>query len=72
MDEVTLWNRGLGTAEVGSLMLFGPTGAEAGLIGYWPFDDGTGTAVTDATGNGWNGTLRNGAFWVPSDAPIYP
>jgi hypothetical protein len=72
MDEVTLWNRGLGTAEIGSLMLFGPTGAESGLIGYWPFDDGAGTTVTDVTGNGWNGTLRNGAFWVPSDAPLYP
>jgi hypothetical protein len=72
MDEVTLWNRGLSAGEIGSLMRFGPTGAGPGLIGYWPFDDGAGTTATDATGNGWNGTLRNGALWVPSDVPLYP
>jgi hypothetical protein len=72
MDEVTLWNRALNAGEIGSLMRFGPTGAEAGLTGYWPFDDGADTTATDATGNGRNGTLRNGALWVPSDAPLYP
>jgi hypothetical protein len=72
MDEVTLWNRALGAGEIGSLMRFGATGAESGLIGYWPFDDGAGGTAVDATGNGRNGTLRNGALWAPSDAPLYP
>jgi hypothetical protein len=72
MDEATLWNRALNAGEIGSLMRFGATGAEAGLIGYWPFDDGAGATATDATGNGRDGTLRNGALWAPSDAPLYP
>jgi len=28
------------------------------------FDDGTGTTAADATGNGWTGTLVNGATWT--------
>jgi hypothetical protein len=72
MDEVTLWNRGLSAGEIGSLMRFGSTGAEPGLVGYWPFDDGAESTATDATGNGWDGTLLNGALWMPSDAPLYP
>jgi hypothetical protein len=39
-------------------------GASADLIAYYPLDEGTGTAVTDATGNGNNGTLNSGVEWV--------
>ena len=34
-------------------------------VGYWPFDDGTGTKATDASGNGHTATLANGLSWVP-------
>jgi subtilisin-like proprotein convertase family protein len=39
------------------------------LVGYWRFDEGTGSTAADASGNGNNGTV-NGASWVTSDAPI--
>jgi hypothetical protein len=32
-----------------------------GLIGYWPFDDGSGTTVRDTSGAGNNGTLQGDA-----------
>ena len=32
--------------------------------GYWPFDDGTGTKATDASGNGHTATLVNGISWT--------
>jgi prepilin-type N-terminal cleavage/methylation domain-containing protein len=32
-----------------------------GLVGYWPFDEGTGTIAYDYSRNGNNGTLCNGA-----------
>jgi parallel beta-helix repeat protein len=35
----------------------------AGLLGYWPFDAGTGTTAADATGNGHTLTLNGGATW---------
>jgi Concanavalin A-like lectin/glucanases superfamily len=72
MDEVTLWNRSLSDDEIGALMRFGATGAESGLIGYWPFDNGAGSTASDVTGHSYNGILQNGASWVPSDAPLYP
>lgn len=31
-----------------------------GLIGHWTFDEGTGTAVADSSGQGYHGTLVNG------------
>ena len=33
--------------------------AQAGLIGYWDFEDGA--TVTDVTGNGHDGTFINGS-----------
>ncbi|MEN6575067.1 MAG: LamG-like jellyroll fold domain-containing protein [Phycisphaerales bacterium] len=38
--------------------------ASAGLIAYYPFSEGQGTATIDATGNGNNGTLSSGVAWV--------
>lgn len=34
-----------------------------GLIGYWHLDESTSTAVSDASGNGNNGTLINNPTW---------
>jgi len=35
-----------------------------GLVGYWTFDDGSGTMAVDASGNGSTGTLVNGPLWT--------
>jgi prepilin-type N-terminal cleavage/methylation domain-containing protein len=35
-----------------------------GLVGYWPFDEGSGTIAKDYSGNGNDGTLVNGPTWV--------
>ena len=48
---------------------FGPDTAKSlstGLVGYWKMDEGTGTSVTDTSGNGSTGTLYGGASatWV--------
>ncbi|MFC1604411.1 LamG-like jellyroll fold domain-containing protein, partial [Planctomycetota bacterium] len=34
------------------------------LIGYWPFDEGSGTTAADLSVNGYNGTLNGGATWT--------
>jgi large repetitive protein len=34
-----------------------------GLIGYWNFDEGSGTVAHDTSGSGYNGTV-NGAAWT--------
>ena len=39
------------------------TGAVSGLVGAWVGNEGTGTTLTDSSGNGRNGTI-SGATWV--------
>ena len=36
----------------------------AGLDAFWAFDEGTGTAATDSSGNGNNGTFSGNLQWV--------
>jgi autotransporter-associated beta strand protein len=41
---------------------------QAALIGYWPFDENTGTVVTDTSGNPNN---HNGAFATGAETPAW-
>lgn len=38
--------------------------SEDGLVGYWRFEENTGTAAGDMSGSGNTGTLTNGPTWV--------
>ncbi|HEV3215230.1 MAG TPA: LamG-like jellyroll fold domain-containing protein [Vicinamibacterales bacterium] len=40
------------------------TAASSTPVGYWPFDEGTGTIANDASGNGHVGALVNGPAWT--------
>jgi PKD repeat protein len=37
---------------------------DAGLVGYWRLDEGSGTMAGDASGNGGTGSLLNGPAWT--------
>ncbi len=39
--------------------------AASGPVGIWQLDEGTGTTVTDGSGNGNDGALSGGVSWVP-------
>ncbi len=39
-------------------------GGEPGLVGWWKLDETSGTRAADASGQGNDGTLKNGAAWV--------
>ena len=67
LDNIQIWNTALSSSEIQQYMSSPPTGNEAGLVGYWNFNEGSGSTVTDLSGNGNNGTI-NGASWS-SDAP---
>jgi hypothetical protein len=38
--------------------------ADPSLVGWWTFDEGSGTVAHDASGRGHDGTLRGGPTWV--------
>ena len=41
-----------------------PAVAASGLVAHWKFDEGSGTTVSDSSGNGNTGTLVNGPLWT--------
>lgn len=64
LDEVRIYDRVLTAAEVTALYSSGSVRVNApdnrGLMGYWSFEDATGTQATDFSGNNAPITLNNG------------
>ena len=58
LDEIAIWNRALSSEEVKNSFKNSYSGQEDGLMGYWNFDDGT---ASDITESGFNGTLNGDA-----------
>tara|TARA_B100000686_G_scaffold299492_1_gene333300 strand:- start:411 stop:4259 length:3849 start_codon:yes stop_codon:yes gene_type:complete len=67
IGEITIWNITLTQEEIQSYMSTSLSSSETGLVGYWKFNEGTGTTLTDQTSNGNDGTI-NGAIWS-TDSP---
>ena len=67
IENINVWNIALTQSEIQRYMSTTPTGNEAGLVGYWNFNEGSGSTVNDLSGNGNNGTI-SGATWS-TDAP---
>ena len=70
IDDFSLWNTVLSQQEIQNYMNCPPTGTESALVGYWNFEQGSGTTAYDQTSNGNNGTI-NGATYdtnVPSQS----
>jgi hypothetical protein len=84
IDEVAVWNVALNAADVTALYNSGnglKASADSGnydnssdLIGYWKFNEGTGSTLTDNTSNSNNGTLTNmdSSDWVTSGSETKP
>ncbi len=59
MDDLRIWNVERSQAEINNNMNVELAGNEAGLIGYWRFNEGSGQDILDSQTNGTqhNGTL---------------
>ena len=68
IDDVCLWDIPLTETEIQQYMDCPPIGTESGLVGYWNFEEGSGTTALDLTSNGNNGTI-NGATYS-TDVPF--
>ncbi|MDP6401252.1 MAG: lectin-like protein, partial [Candidatus Marinimicrobia bacterium] len=69
VDEVAFWDVALTADEITALYNSGNySESSSDLQGYWNFNEGTGTTLTDQTSNGNNGTI-NGATWS-TETPV--
>jgi prepilin-type N-terminal cleavage/methylation domain-containing protein len=58
LDDVRIYNRALSTSEVSQLAA--GTDVSSSLVGYWKFDETSGTTAADSSGAGNNGTQSTG------------
>ncbi len=57
IDDVRIWNVARTQAEIRASLAAPPVGNEAGLVGYYRFNEQGGTTVYDGSTQGNNGTL---------------
>lgn len=62
IDEVRIWNQTRSVGEIQSDYNSELNGTETGLIGYWKFNDASGTTANDSTSNNNDGTLQPTGF----------
>ncbi len=68
IDEVRVWNTARSASAILTGMSQSLTGAESGLAGYWPFNEGSGGVASDLSPNKNSGILGNG---VASQQPAW-
>ena len=59
---IRIWNTARSQAQIQAAMDSALAGTETGLVGYWRFNQTSGTTATDLTANQNNGTLVNFVF----------
>jgi len=68
MAEVRIWNLVRTAEEIDAHQTVRLAGSENGLVGYWRFDEGSGTTLRDSSSSRNDGTIHGAAVWaqVPS------
>ncbi|MDD3006931.1 MAG: LamG domain-containing protein [Candidatus Pacebacteria bacterium] len=61
LDDVRIYNRALSETEVADLYN-GNQVDDTGLVGYWSFDEGSGSTTADLSGSGNTGTISGATF----------
>ena len=76
IDELRIWSVARTAAEIQATMHQRLTGNDAGLVGYYRFDDAAGLVAADSSPSRDDAALGGGdptkaSAWVSSDAPIF-
>jgi len=69
MDEIRIWKIARSEQQIKNDMFATIGGVQAGLLGYWQFNDGSGSAAADLV-SGNSGSINGTPNWVTSDAPV--
>ena len=69
IDELRIWNLALSETQIQDAMRRSVAPADA-LVGYWNFDEGSGTIVHDRSGQENHGYLIGDPLWTSPGAPI--
>jgi hypothetical protein len=71
IDELRVWSTARTADEIRSNMYRALSGSESGLVGYWKFDEGTGTTAADTSGGGAAVLAPDSATpaWISSTRP---
>ena len=67
MNDVRIWNTARTQTDIKNSLNQELTGNEAGLLGYWKFNEETGNVAVDSTSANRNGTLINNPTWNTSN-----
>ncbi len=59
LDDVRIWSTARTAAQLKEYMYTPLSGTETGLVGYWNFEEGSGTSLDDRSANSNTGTLLN-------------
>ncbi|MCV6636304.1 LamG-like jellyroll fold domain-containing protein [Candidatus Albibeggiatoa sp. nov. NOAA] len=72
LDEVRIWNTARSEEQIADNYALALKGDEAGLMGYWSFNTGSGSTAIDSSGNNRDGTLNNmdDADWIDINSTI--
>ncbi|MEV7119202.1 LamG-like jellyroll fold domain-containing protein [Kitasatospora griseola] len=70
LDEVRIWHRARGGAEIAADRGRRLVGNEPGLAVYYRFDEGSGSTLRDQTDHARHAALSGGPAWVTSEAPV--
>jgi hypothetical protein len=70
IDEVRVWNVARTAEQISYDMQYSLTGSESGLVGYWSFNEASGSTTADGSANNNDGALYNGAYFALSGAPV--
>ena len=72
LDEVSIWARALNQSAIQMYMNRSLAGNEGGLVGYWTFEEGSGTTTADQSPNGNDGTCHGDPTWTTWTPPSLP
>lgn len=69
IDEVRFWNYERTERQIRE-NLYGTISPQSGLVGYWQFDESSGSTANDASGTGNHGSIDAGVTRVTSTLPF--